>query len=217
MNGYAFFQLQMKQNLSQSKKAIEFKLFFLLILATLTLNMNVYSAQVNGIYYNLNGTLKTAEVTKENQSYTDREITIPETIEISGQTYKVTSIGNYAFSYCSGLKSVTLPESVTAIGEWAFYKCSGLTKITIPEAVTSIGKHAFYQCSGLTSITIPEAVTSIEYSVFDNCSGLKSVNLPESVTEIGKSAFSGCNKLTSITIPEAVTSIGDYAFGGVPD
>ena len=58
----------------------------------------------------------------------------------------VTSIGNNAFRYCSGLTSLTIPNSVTSIGEYAFYRCSGLTSLTIPNSVTSIGGGAFYGC-----------------------------------------------------------------------
>ena len=65
----------------------------------------------------------------------------------------VTSIGDGAFSYCTGLTSITIPSSVTSIGYSAFIGCSGLTSITIPSSVTSIGNYAFYRCTGLTSIT----------------------------------------------------------------
>ncbi len=124
----------------------------------------------------------------------------------------VTSIGDYAFSSCSGLTSITIPNSVTSIGGGAFADCSGLTSITIPNSVTSIGGGAFADCSGLTSITIPNSVTSIENYAFLSCSGLTSVTIPNSVTSIGGSAFSGCKGLTSITIPNSVTSIGEWAF-----
>ena len=123
-----------------------------------------------------------------------------------------TSIGRYVFRGCSGLTSITLPESVESIGFWAFSGCSGLTSITIPESVKSIGWEAFRGCSGLTSITIPNSVTSIEKSTFFGCSGLTSITIPESVTSIGSYAFDGCSGLTSIIIPDGVTSIGDYAF-----
>jgi len=80
--------------------------------------------------------------------------------------YTVTSIGNSAFSYCSRLTSVTIPDSVTSIGEHAFYHCSSLTSVTIPDSVTSIGYGVFYGCSSLTNVTIPKSVTKIEKMAF---------------------------------------------------
>ena len=70
-----------------------------------------------------------------------------------------TSIGNDAFYNCTGLTSITIPDSVTSISDYAFYNCTGLTSITIPDSVTSIGDSAFYGCTGLTSITIPSRAT----------------------------------------------------------
>ena len=136
------------------------------------------------------------------------ELVIPS--EINGQT--ITSIGDSAFEGCSGLTSVTIPESVTSISYAAFKKCSALTSVTIPNSVTSIGDSAFYYCSALTSVTIPNSVTSIGNKAFEGCSGLTSVTIPNSVTSIGQFAFSSCSKLTSVTIPESVTSISYAAF-----
>ena len=148
----------------------------------------------------------------------------------------VTSIGDYAFSGCSGLTSINIPESVTSIEYYAFSGCTGLTSITIPESVTSIGSRAFSGCSGLTSINIPESVTSIGTSAFQGTAwynqqpdgvvyldgwvlGYKG-GMPENtaividngVKGIAVNAFSNCSGLTSITIPNGVTSIGHGAF-----
>ena len=120
-------------------------------------------------------------------------------------------IGGWAFAYCSALTSITIPNSVKSIGDYAFYDCSGLRCITIPNSVTEIKEGAFYECSGLTSITISNSVTLIEANTFARCSGLKSITIPHSVKSVGRSAFSNSG-LTSITIPNSVTSIGEDAF-----
>jgi len=87
----------------------------------------------------------------------------------------VTSIGNCAFSGCSGLTSVNIPNSVTSIGNLAFSKCENLTSISIPNSVTTIGNYAFSGCSSLTSVTIPNSVTSIGDKAFSGCSSLQAI------------------------------------------
>ena len=175
--------------------------------------------EVGGIYYNIISTVnKTVEVTHRgflHDSYDDEysgSVVIPSSVIYNGKTYSVASIGLSAFSGCSGLTSITIPNSVRKIGNYAFSFCSGLKEITIPNRVRSIGKHAFSFCSGLTSITIPEGVTSIGESTFYGCSGLKGITIPEGVTSIGDDAFFNCSGLKEITIPNSVTSIGNYAF-----
>ncbi|MCQ2449039.1 MAG: leucine-rich repeat domain-containing protein, partial [Clostridia bacterium] len=126
----------------------------------------------------------------------------------------VTSIGDYAFAWCRGLTSITIPNSVTTIGDGAFYFCTGLTSITIPDSVTTIGDYAFGGCTGLTNITIPDSVTTIGDWAFDGCTGLTSITIPDSITSIGSGAFCVCTGLTSINIPDSVTTIGDWAFDG---
>ena len=175
---------------------------------------------IGDLYYNLKGD-KTAEVTYKsyadytyNKGWNITTADIPASVTYSGTTYSVTSIGNSAFSGCSRLSSVTIPNSVTSIGRFAFEGCSGLTSVTIGNSVTSIGGYAFAYCSSLTSVTIPNSVTSIGEWAFEDCSSLTSVTIPNSVTSIGERAFQICSSLTSVTIGNSVTSIGEYAFIG---
>ena len=184
--------------------------------------------RIGDIYYILNSTTKTAEVTYSTTvlrpSQTLRSynyvgitnLTIPSTVDYNGITYSVTSIGECAFYQSDNdipsLISVTIPNSVTTIGEFAFYKCTGLTNLAIPNSVTSIGDHAFTGCSGLTSITIPNSVTSIGSFAFRYCIRLTSITIPNSVTSIGSFAFQGCSGLTSITIPNSVTKLISATF-----
>ena len=128
----------------------------------------------------------------------------------------VTSIGNWAFSDCSGLISITIPNSVASIGDWAFYYCTSLTTITIPDSVTSIGEAAFRFCSSLTSITIPDGVTSIGSSAFRGCTSLTSITIPDSVTSIGNKAFSDCTNLKTISL-SCKSSLKRSNFGNQAD
>ncbi len=206
-------------------------LVFLMLLTSMT--ALAYNFKSDGLYYNiLSETDRTVEVTYYrndgygsyyNDAYGDIEI--PSKLIYDRKTYKVTSIGKYAFYKCSGLTSVTIPNSVTSIGISAFYNCSGLTSVTIGNSVTSIGNSAFSNCSGLISIIVDESnpsFSSIEGILYNNDATTliycpitkKTVTIPNSVTSIGYSAFSGCSGLTSVTIPNSVTSIGERAFSG---
>ena len=192
-----------------------------LITATVLLCSLTTSAQkfeVDEIYYNITSiTDLTVDVTFKGSSYGEYfgeysgEVDIPSTVTYSNKTYRVTGIGERAFSDCS-LTAITIPEGVTSIGSHAFSGCYSLTSITVPEGVKTIGSHAFTSCTRLTTITIPEGVTSIGSYAFYYCRSLTSITLPEGVKTIGSDAFSGCSSLTDITLPEGVTSIGDCAF-----
>ena len=172
------------------------------------------------LYYNIGGGEVTVTYPGSSSSYWNGyskptgNLTIPDSATYGGTTYAVTSIGNVAFRGCSGLTSVTIPNSVTSIGDYAFLDCSGLTSVTIPNSVSSIGDYAFLDCSGLSSVTISNSVTSIGVCVFARCSGLMSVTIPNSVSSIGDDAFSDCSGLTSVTMPNSVTYIGDGVFFG---
>ncbi|MFA6830054.1 MAG: leucine-rich repeat domain-containing protein [Bacilli bacterium] len=111
-------------------------------------------------------------------------------------------ISGHAFSYCTGITSITISNSVTGIGDYAFYQCISLTDITIPDKVTSLGEYIFYHCNSLTNIIIPSSVSSIGFNAFNRCGGLTSITIPSSVTSIGNSAFSGCTGLIEVNISD---------------
>ena len=213
-------------------------LLSLLVLLLTTLSTHAYDFQSGDLYYNITSDT-TVEVTyQEEWSESNYQglttATIPETVTNNDTTYSVTSIGDYAFSFCSTLTSIILPNSVTSIGYNAFYDCTSLpvednlryadmylveavdkslSTYTIKAGTKWIGDGAFAECS-LTSITIPNSVTSIGSSAFEDCSSLTSITLSNSVTCIEYKKFYGCSSLTSITIPNSVTSIGSGAFEG---
>ncbi len=140
------------------------------------------------------------------------DLIISNTITNAGTEYTVTSIGYYVFSDCTGLTTVSIPNSVTSIGDGAFYNCMGLTSVNIPNSVTSIGHSAFFRCVGLSKISIPDSVTRIDNYAFTYCTGLTAISIPNSVTIIQISTFANCTGLTTINIPDSVTSIDVTAF-----
>ncbi|MCR5659729.1 MAG: leucine-rich repeat protein [Bacteroidales bacterium] len=180
------------------------------------------------LYYNITDTINHyVEITYPGSSssgmwegYTrpSGNITLPSSVDYNGIAYAVKSIGDFAFSNCSGLTgNLTIPSSVTTIGDYAFNRCSGFTgNLTIPNSVTTIGDYAFDFCSGFTgSLTIPSSVTTIGYRTFDECSGFTALTIPNTVTKIDYGAFWNCSGFTgALTIPNSVTTIGNIAFSG---
>src|SRR5574344_191286 len=197
---------------------------FLLLFAAETF---AYNFKVDGIYYNKLSDGKSVMVTFEGRnsfSYMG-SVTIPDEVTYDNVTYSVKTIGADAFSNCTGLTSVTIPNSVTTIGADAFSNCTGLTSVTIPNSVTSIGYFAFSNCTGLTSVTIGNSVTSIGYDAFYDCTGLTSIDVNEKNTKY--SSINGILfnkdqstiiyypariKSQTYEIPNSVTSIGANAF-----
>ena len=155
------------------------------------------SQPVGDLVYTFYNEAKLASVTKPTSTSLSGAIEIPSVVSSgeNGNSYKVYSIGRFAFDVCMSLTSITIPEGVTSIEEWAFSYCTSLTSITLPSTLTSIGADAFFDCGSLVSIKIPEGVRSIGGSAFSACSSLTSITIPEGVTSIGGGAFSGCSSL----------------------
>ena len=209
-------------------KSIILKLQMFTVALCSSLYASAYDFKVDGLCYNiLSDEDRTIEVTYSswgnNGFYVRGYIELPKRVINRSKTYTLTSIGDWAFWDCSGLISVTIPNSVTSIGDGAFDGCSGLISVTIPNSVTSIGDNAFRMCSGLTSVTIPNSVTSIGWGAFAGCSGLENIYVDPKNTNYSsidgilysKDATSIIKvpaKKINVTIPNSVTSIGNYAF-----
>lgn len=159
------------------------KHLFLCLLALLgSTTLQAYDAYIGGIYYNFDAGTNSARVTYKvynstsNNSAYSGSVVIPEKVVYNDVEYSVTMIESYAFS-----------------------KCTNLSTVKIPNTVTTIGVSAFSNCSSMTSASIGDGVTQIASCAFLNCSALKAVSIGSSVSTYGTEVFKGCNQLTAVT------------------
>ncbi|MBK7985625.1 MAG: leucine-rich repeat domain-containing protein [Ignavibacteria bacterium] len=189
------------------------KTFCLALLAIILFHINVFGQEFNvdGINYKVTS-MNPATVEVALNSSFKGNANIPDSVTNASTMYKVTSIGERAFTGCYHLYSASIPNSVISIGTRAFERCSRLTSVNISNTITSLRESTFDGCSSLTSINIPNSVITIGRFVFYACTSLTSVNIGNGVKSIGNFAFSDCTGLTSVNIPNSVTSIGMRAF-----
>ena len=189
------------------------KLLLVIVGLLLSTTALAHNFEVDGIYYNyVNKTDKTVAVTYKGSYYFDYNneytgsVIIPSSVTYNGTTYSVTSIGSYAFSSCTGLTSVNIPNSVISIGNRAFEDCTGLTEVNYnAENCTSMGSSSypvFSGCSNLKTLNIGNEVKNIPPCAFYGCTGLTSVTIGNSVTSIGYEAFDNCTGLTEVNISD---------------
>ncbi|MDE7163475.1 MAG: leucine-rich repeat domain-containing protein [Clostridia bacterium] len=155
-------------------------------------------------------------------------VTVPDTV--NGKA--VTSVKGYAFSG-TGVKQVTLPDTISVLPDRIFDSCVLLQMVDFP-AVTSVGKLAFSDCTKLESIAFESGLIEIGERAFEGCSALATLTLPDTVKTIGANCFYGCAfesvntagvealgnlafyncaNVVSFNLPNIVT-IGERAFGG---
>ncbi len=142
--------------------------------------------------------------------YYDLEITklvIPDTITYEGKTYRVTRVGEDAFSYFYGLEQVTLGNNVEVLEGNAFMGCSDLTEVVFGTGLKEIGAHAFEACDILEAIALPEGLESVGEEAFCSCAALAKITLPSTLSVLGNNMFFDCEALKEVKIPASVETI----------
>lgn len=128
--------------------------------------------------------------------------------------YGVTSIGTSAFTGCSNIQQIKIPDSVEHIDPYAFSFCKGLHTVQLPSSLTLISEELFAECDNLKNLSIPDTVTEIGANAFLRCTAFILEKLPSSIKSIGTAAFANCGAVESLLLPKTLESIGNAAFGG---
>ena len=126
--------------------------------------------------------------------------------------YNVVKIGQNAFSGCSNITSVLIPEGVTEICTRGFSGCNNLKTITLPSTLSVLGDVVFEGCGALDNVALPVGIETIPWGLFFDCRSLSQIEIPNTVTSIHCYAFENCDNLKSVIIPNSVRSIGGMSF-----
>jgi len=159
-------------------------------------------------------TVRGKDITLSRYIGNETEVIIPETILSPDKSvrFKVTAIGEYAFTGGGGMASIHLPDEIKNSDTDAFTKCKAIKSIVIPNGVSVIEQGAFSGCESLINIAIPDSVTTIDDYAFQECTSINEITIPDSVISIGGWAFYGCTSLSSIVLPNNLDRIKDHTF-----
>ncbi len=164
---------------------------------------------VGGVKYGLKNGIA---VVKQQSANLSGEIVIASEVEYNSKTFKVTTIGKDAFYDCEKITSIIVPEGVKEIEDEAFSYCSNLVQVSLPDSVTTIGIRTFYYCKSLKNIRLPANIKILTKYMFAGCNAFAEFEVPSTVTTININALGVCGNLISVTIPKSVTTISKEAF-----
>ena len=155
---------------------------------------------------------KTVEVYEDDSYKNLINVTVPSTVQINGETYKVTTISCGAFEYCENLKSVVIEEGVTEIESLVFRNCINLESVSLPEGITTLDQFLFMNCYSLKNFNIPSTVETIQWYAFSGCKSIETITITSHIKSVGESAFYSCTSLKEVIIEDGVEQLGKEAF-----
>lgn len=198
---------------------------------SLPLFASANDVEVNGLYYDLVSKAKQAILVGYERGDISNpirlgDVVIPSTIDVEGESYTVTSIGDKVFSGNVTLTSISLPKTIKSIGGDAFYRCDSIKAVYITDLESwlniqfgdnvsnplAMAHHLLLNGKELRSLIVPSTITKINDYAFDWCYSLESVIIPSNVKTIGIGAFSGCSNLKSIELSNGLSEVGMSAF-----
>ena len=189
-----------------------------LMLATTSLHALTKRYNDGTFIYSLDTDNLTATVTSPSSKGTERFYTIPSSIMYyDGNTtnvYKVTAIGNSAFSSDERINSVTIGDEVITIGTSAFNGCTNLSSVRLGDKVETIGISAFRDCAKIESFTFSNSVTTILSSAFSGCIKLASITIPDHIQNLERQVFMDCTGLKTVVLGSGIKNISPYVFSG---
>ena len=221
----------MKRNIKHMKRIASIVFALALVVCLITVSeQKVQAAEVTvttpeGLIFVLNEADDTAILKDVSTPLSVTSVTVPATITHETVTYSVNTINFYAFSGCSKLSSITIPDSVTSIGEYAFNNCTSLETVEIPDSVTKLYGNVFFGCSNLTKVNIPATLTSVGVGIFAGCVNLSNISVDSEnanfLSEKGvlyskdkKTLYAYPTATGNYVIPSTVTTIHGSAFRG---